>query len=150
MLFRSAECIRMKLGKPDAKGRRSPLPIEGSNFILECDTAVLALGYSVEEEIAETTPELKVTKWGTLLVKSQETGETSREEIYAAGDNVRGADLVVTAVAAARKAARAMHGALLNLKARRKHNLDQLWNVACSGKSLQSKRRELCSANPLP
>ena len=54
---------------------------------------------------AETTPDLKVAKWGTIWVESEETGQTSRKEIWAAGDNVRGADLVVTAVAAARKAA---------------------------------------------
>ncbi len=115
----AAECIRMKLGQPDAKGRRSPVPIEGSNFILECDTVVLALGYSVDQEIVETTPSLKATRWGTILVESEESGQTSREETYAAGDNVRGADLVVTAVAAARKAARTMHERLLALKARR-------------------------------
>jgi glutamate synthase (NADPH/NADH) small chain len=73
----------------------------------------------VDEEIAETTPDLKVSRWGAILVESEETGKTSREDIYAAGDNVRGADLVVTAVAAARSAARTIHRALLNGKARR-------------------------------
>ncbi len=118
---KAAECIRMKLGAPDAKGRRSPVPIEGSNFILECDTVVLAIGYSVEPEIAETTPNLKTTKWGTIWVKTEDeasdSGQTSREEIYAAGDNVRGADLVVTAVSSARHAAAAMHESLAALKA---------------------------------
>jgi glutamate synthase (NADPH/NADH) small chain len=110
----------MKLGAPDAKGRRSPVPIEGSNFILECDTVALAIGYSPETDIPETTANLKTTKWGSVVVESEETGLTTREDLYAAGDNVRGADLVVTAVAAARKAAMAMHQKLVAIKERRR------------------------------
>ncbi|MDP9268166.1 MAG: NAD(P)-dependent oxidoreductase [Acidobacteriota bacterium] len=108
----AAECVRMELGPPDAKGRRSPVEIKGSEFTIACDTAVLAIGYNAETEIPETTPELHTTKWGTVVVKSEETGETEREDIYAAGDAVRGADLVVTAVAAARKAAAHMDAKL--------------------------------------
>jgi len=111
-----AECIRMKLGAPDAKGRRSPVPIEGSNFVIACDTVALAIGYSPETDIPESTPNLKTTKWGSVIVESEETGATSREDLYAAGDNVRGADLVVTAVAAARKAALAMHNKLMLMR----------------------------------
>ena len=99
------ECIRMKLGEPDPKGRRRPVEVPGTEFILEVDTVALALGYNVDPEIAESTRELQVTKWGTIWVESEKTGHTSRQEVWAAGDNVRGADLVVTAVAAARKAA---------------------------------------------
>ena len=116
----AAECIRMKLGAPDAKGRRSPVPIEGSNFTYACDTVVLAIGYSPETDIPETTSNLKTTKWGSIVVESEETGLTSREDLYAAGDNVRGADLVVTAVAAARKAALSMHGKLIAIAEKRK------------------------------
>jgi glutamate synthase (NADPH/NADH) small chain len=116
----AAECIRMKLGAPDAKGRRSPVPIEGSNFTYACDTVVLAIGYSPETDIPETTSNLKTTKWGSIVVESEETGLTSREDLYAAGDNVRGADLVVTAVAAARKAAISMHGKLIDIAEKRK------------------------------
>ena len=112
---KAAECVRMQLGAPDAKGRRSPVPIEGSAFTLECDTVALAIGYNAESEIPDSTPELKATKWGTIIVKSEETGETDREDIYAAGDAVRGADLVVTAIAAARKAAVAMHEKLMRM-----------------------------------
>ncbi len=98
----------MKLGKPDAKGRRAPVPIEDSNFVLECDTAAIAIGYSVEDEIPRTTENLKTTKWGTIWVSSEAEGETSRQkEIWAAGDCVHGADLIVTAMAPARKAASA-------------------------------------------
>ncbi len=109
----ACECIRMKLGKPDVKGRRTPVPIEGSNFVLQCDTAAIAIGYSVEDEIPRTTENLKTTKWGTIWVSSEAEGETSREkEIWAAGDCVHGADLIVTAMAPARKAARAIDRAL--------------------------------------
>jgi len=116
---KAAECVRMQLGAPDAKGRRSPVAIEGSNFVLPCDTVALAIGYNAEAEVPETTPDLKATKWGTVSVESEETGRTSREDVYAAGDNVRGADLVVTALAAARKAAVAMHEQLMKMRAGR-------------------------------
>jgi len=116
---KAAECVRMQLDAPDAKGRRSPVPIEGSNFILPCDTVALAIGYNAETEIPENTHDLKTTRWGTIVVESEETGHTTREEIYAAGDDVRGADLVVTAVAAARKAAHAMHAKLASMNGRR-------------------------------
>jgi glutamate synthase (NADPH/NADH) small chain len=115
----AAECIRMRLGEPDAKGRRSPVPIEGSNLTIHCDTAVLAIGYSPEIDIPATTKNLKTTKWGSILVQTEETGETSREDLFAAGDNVRGADLVVTAVAAARKAATTMHARLMAMRENR-------------------------------
>ena len=115
-VLKAAECIRMQLGKPDAKGRRSPVPIEGSNFVLPCNTVVLAIGYNPETDIPESTENLKTTKWGTILVESEETGRTSREELYAAGDNVRGADLVVTAVASARNAALDMHAKLMAMR----------------------------------
>jgi glutamate synthase (NADPH/NADH) small chain len=114
----ACECIRMKLGKPDVKGRRTPVPIEGSNFTLECDTAVIAIGYSVDDEIAQTTEELKTTKWSTIWVNTEEEGHTSREEIWAAGDCVRGADLIVTAMAPARKSAQAIDRALRARRAR--------------------------------
>lgn len=117
---RAAECIRMRLGNPDEKGRRLPVPIEGSNFAIECDTAVLAIGYSPETEIPEVTQNLATTKWGSIIVESEETGQTTREDLYAAGDAVRGADLVVTAVATARKAAVAMDLRLLALREARK------------------------------
>jgi glutamate synthase (NADPH/NADH) small chain len=107
------ECIRMKLGEPDASGRRRPVEIPGSEFTLEVDTVALGLGYDVDPEISDTTDDLKVTKWGSIWVETEDTGHTSREEIWAAGDNVRGADLVVTAVAAARQAAKDIHRTLL-------------------------------------
>jgi glutamate synthase (NADPH/NADH) small chain len=104
---RAMECIRMQLGEPDASGRRSPVPIEGSNFTVEADTIICALGYKADPLIEKTTSGLKANKWG-LIVVDTETGATSRPGLYAAGDNVTGPDLVVTAMAAARRAAIAM------------------------------------------
>jgi glutamate synthase (NADPH/NADH) small chain len=101
------ECIRMVLGEPDAKGRRKPVPVEGSNFIVEADTAVLALGYWPDPIIGDTTPGLKTRNWGLIVIDS-ETGATSRPGVYAGGDGVTGPDLVVTAMVAGRNAAQAM------------------------------------------
>ena len=101
------ECIKMQLGEPDAKGRRRPVPVEGSNFIVEADTAVLALGYWPDPVIGETTPGLNTHKYGLIIV-DHETGATSRPGVYAGGDDVTGPDLVVTATVAGRKAAAAI------------------------------------------
>jgi glutamate synthase (NADPH/NADH) small chain len=103
----------MELGEPDASGRRRPVPIEGSNFTVDADTVICALGYNADRLIEKTTPGLKVDKWGCFVV-DQETGATSRPCIYAGGDNVTGADLVVTAMAAGRRAAAAMDTYLRN------------------------------------
>jgi glutamate synthase (NADPH) small chain len=101
------ECIRMVLGEPDAKGRRKPVPVEGSNFIVEADTAVLALGYWPDPVIGETTPGLETKNWG-LIVADKATGATTRPGVFAGGDGVTGPDLVVTAMVSGRKAAAAM------------------------------------------
>ena len=98
------ECIEMKLGEPDAKGRRKPVPVEGSNIIVECDTAILALGYWPDPIIGKTTSELDTHDWGLITVCSR-TGATSRDGVFSGGDCVTGPDLVVTAMAAGRKAA---------------------------------------------
>jgi glutamate synthase (NADPH/NADH) small chain len=98
------ECIRMELGEPDAKGRRRPLPIEGSNFHVPAETAILALGYQPDPIIGATTPGLQTHKWG-LIITDHETGATSRLGVFAGGDVATGPDLVVTAMVAGRKAA---------------------------------------------
>ena len=97
----------MELGEPDEKGRRKPVPVENSNFIVEADSAILALGYWPDPIIGETTPDLKTHKWG-LIVADRETGATSRPGVYAGGDDVTGPDLVVTAMVAGRKSAAAI------------------------------------------
>jgi glutamate synthase (NADPH/NADH) small chain len=99
----SVECVRMKLGEPGNDGRRRPEPIEGSNFTVEADTAVLALGYWPDETISNTTPGLKTHNWG--LLETDETHATSVEGVFAGGDAVTGPDLVVTAMKTGREAA---------------------------------------------
>jgi glutamate synthase (NADPH/NADH) small chain len=101
------ECIRMELGEPDKSGRRRPVPIEGSNFFVKADTAVLALGYWPDPVIGETTPDLETRDWG-LIVADQKTGRTSRPGVFAGGDAVTGPGLVVTAMVAGRKAAKSI------------------------------------------
>jgi len=106
------ECVRMELGEPDESGRRRPIPIAGSEFTQEVDTVVLALGFWPDPLIGETTSGLKTHRWG-LIVADEETGRTSRKEVFAGGDNVHGPDLVVTAMAAGMRAAEAIHDYLM-------------------------------------
>jgi glutamate synthase (NADPH/NADH) small chain len=108
------ECLRMELGEPDQSGRRRPVPIAGSNFLVPADTAILALGYWPDETIGQSTPGLETHKWG-LIVVDPETGATSRPGVYAGGDAVTGPDLVVTAMVAGRRAAAAMNRYLAEL-----------------------------------
>jgi len=100
----AVECIEMKLGEPDKKGRRKPVPVENSNFIVDCDTAVLALGYWPDPIISKTTPDLETHDWG-LITADKKNGITSRPGVFSGGDCVTGPDLVVTAMVAGRKAA---------------------------------------------
>lgn len=111
------ECIRMELGEPDAKGRRKPVPVEGSNFLVEADTAILALGYWPDPILGKTTPGLETKKYGELIIDPA-TGSTSRPGVFAGGDAVTGPDLVVTAMVAGRKAAASIHEYLSGLPSR--------------------------------
>lgn len=104
----AVECLQCELGEPDDSGRRRPVPIEGSNFTVEADTVILALGYWPDPLIGESTPDLETHKWG-LIVADKETGATSREGVFAGGDAVTGPDLVVTAMASGRRSAEAIH-----------------------------------------
>ncbi len=105
---RAAQLVRMELGPPDESGRRRPQPVAGSEFTLEADTVVLAIGYNADEAVTASAAGLATDKWG-LVVIDRETGQTTRAGIYAGGDDVNGADLVVTALRDAKIAARAMH-----------------------------------------
>ena len=105
------ECLHMELGEPDDSGRRRPVPIEGSEFIVEANVAVLALGYWPDTTIGDSTPDLDTHNWG-LIVVDPETGATSRPGVFAGGDGVTGPDLVVTAMVAGRKAAQGIHSYL--------------------------------------
>jgi glutamate synthase (NADPH/NADH) small chain len=98
-----AECRRMQLGAPDESGRRRPEPIAGSDFTLDVDIVVLAIGYEPDDLLEKTTPGLRTTNWKTVRV--DEDFQTTRAGVFAGGDNVNGADLVVTAMADGRRAA---------------------------------------------
>ncbi len=109
---RAVELVRMELGPADESGRRRPQPVTGSGFTLEADSVVLAIGYSTDEAVTASAAGLATDRWGNIVI-DRETGKTNRPGIYAGGDNVNGADLVVTALHDGRIAARAMHEYLM-------------------------------------
>ncbi len=100
------ECIEMELGEPDESGRRRPIPKEGTNFVIDVDTVIYALGTNANPIIAQTTPGLETNKWGYLEVN--EKMMTSVPGVFAGGDIVTGAATVIEAMGAGRKAARGM------------------------------------------
>ena len=104
---KSMECIKMELREPDASGRRRPIEIKGSEFELDVDTVIMALGTSPNPLIRTTTPGIEVNKHGCLVV-NEETMQTSRTGIYAGGDAVTGAATVILAMGAGKKAAAAI------------------------------------------
>jgi glutamate synthase (NADPH) small chain len=97
------DCVRIAVGEPDEEGQRHPAIVEGSNFIIDADTAIIALGYYPDPIITATTPGLKTQKWG-MIIADRETGATSRFGVFTGGDVVTGPDTVVTAMVAGRKA----------------------------------------------
>ena len=103
------ECIKMELGEPDASGRRRPVPIKGSNFIINVDAVVIAIGNGSNPLISKTTGGLKSNKHGNIEVVDQETGLTTREGVFAGGDIVTGAATVIEAMGAGKKAAAGIH-----------------------------------------
>ena len=105
---RGMECMQMELGEPDESGRRRPKPIAGSEFTLEVDTVVVAIGNAPNPLIPNTTPQIQTTKWGTI-VADDKTGLTTMPGVYAGGDVVTGAATVILAMGAGRTAADAMH-----------------------------------------
>jgi glutamate synthase (NADPH/NADH) small chain len=102
----------MELGEPDASGRRKPIPMEGSNFRVPFDAAVIAIGNSPNPLIPMTTPGLEISKKGGIVTVA-ETARTSRPEIWAGGDIVRGAATVISAMGDGRIAAASMHQFLM-------------------------------------
>ncbi|MCK5737087.1 MAG: NADPH-dependent glutamate synthase [Spirochaetaceae bacterium] len=104
----SIECIRYELGEPDESGRRRPIPIEGSESIVECDACITAIGNASNPLIKQTTPGLDVNKRGNIIVE-EATGKTSLDNVYAGGDIVLGAATVILAMGEGRRAARAIN-----------------------------------------
>lgn len=109
---RAIESVRMQLGEPDESGRRRPVPIAGSEYTIDVDVVVMAIGNGANPLLPSATPGLETNKWG-YIVADEETGKTSREGVYAGGDIVTGAATVILAMGAARKSARAIHAYLM-------------------------------------
>ena len=101
------ECIKMELGEPDASGRRRPIAVEGSEFTLDVDCVIISIGTSPNPLIKSTTEGLEVNRWGGIIV-TEETGETTKENVYAGGDAVTGAATVILAMGAGKIAAAAI------------------------------------------
>ncbi len=96
--------IKMKLGEPDNSGRRRPIPIEGSEYEMDVDVVIMAIGQGPNPLLLEVTPELKLSKWGNIEA-DPETGKTSKKGVFAGGDIVTGAATVILAMGAGKKAA---------------------------------------------
>ena len=109
------ECIKMELGEPDEKGRRRPMPVEGSNFVLEVDAMIDALGTSPNPLLRMTTPGLEADKHGCLI--ADEKGKTTHEGVFAGGDAVTGAATVILAMGAGKTAATAIDEYIKNKNA---------------------------------
>ncbi len=106
-LLKGMRCVRMELGEPDQSGRRRPVSIEGSEFVIEVDTVVIAIGNGPHPLIPKTTPDLEVTRRGNI-VADPETGRTSKRGVFAGGDIVTGAATVIEAMGAGKRAAAAI------------------------------------------
>ncbi len=101
------ECIEMELGEPDSSGRRKPVVKQDSEFVIDVETVIIAIGQSPNPLITSTTPGLNTQKWGGIIVE-EETGATSKDGVYAGGDAVTGAATVILAMGAGKKAAKAI------------------------------------------
>jgi glutamate synthase (NADPH/NADH) small chain len=108
---KAMECVRMRLREPDESGRRRPVPIEGSDFMMDVDVAIEAVGRTPNPIIKQTTEGLETTEWGGIV--ADEDGKTSIEGVYAGGDIVTGESTVISAMGAGRRAAKAIHEFLL-------------------------------------
>ncbi len=107
------KCIRMELGEPDESGRRRPVEVPGSEFVIEADTVIMSLGTSPNPLISSTTEGLETNKW-KCIVADEEFGKTSKEGVYAGGDAVTGAATVILAMGAGRAGAKGIDEYLKN------------------------------------
>jgi glutamate synthase (NADPH/NADH) small chain len=104
---KALECVRMELGEPDASGRRRPVPVPNSEFLLDVDCVIIAIGTSAHPLVPMTTPGVKVNNRGNI-VADENTGQTTQEGVFAGGDIVTGAATVILAMGAGKKAAQAI------------------------------------------
>jgi glutamate synthase (NADPH/NADH) small chain len=102
------KCIRMELGEPDESGRRRPVEVAGSEFVIDVDTVIMSLGTSPNPLISSTTKGLEIDK-RRCIVAQEENGQTSKEGVYAGGDAVTGAATVILAMGAGKAAAKGIH-----------------------------------------
>lgn len=106
------ECVRMELGEPDESGRRRPQEIKGSNFVIDADTVIIAIGQSANPIVARSATGVETNKWGYFI--ADENGKTTHPKVWAGGDIVTGAATVILAVGAGKKAAKSIHETLSN------------------------------------
>lgn len=102
------QCLKMELGEPDDSGRRRPVPIKGTEFTLQCDLAIVAVGSGANPLLTQSTQGLALNKWG-YIVTDPKTGKTTKKGVWAGGDIVTGAATVILAMGAGREAANSMH-----------------------------------------
>ena len=102
------ECLRMELGEPDDSGRRRPVAIEGSEFHMECDLCIVAVGSGANPLLTSETPDMKLNDWGYVMTE-EKTGKTTKKGVWAGGDIVTGAATVILAMGAGRQAADSIH-----------------------------------------
>ena len=107
------KCIKMELGEPDASGRRKPVVIPGSEFVMELDAVIMSLGTSPNPLISSTTKGLEINK-RRCIVAEEETGKTSKDGVYAGGDAVTGAATVILAMGAGKAGAKGIDEYLKN------------------------------------
>ena len=107
------KCVRMELGEPDESGRRRPVEVEGSEFVIDLDTVIMSLGTTSNPLITSTTEGLETNKW-KCIVADEETGKTSKDRVFAGGDAVTGAATVILAMGAGKAAAKGIDDMLKN------------------------------------
>ncbi|MHA1259063.1 MAG: NADPH-dependent glutamate synthase [Candidatus Heimdallarchaeaceae archaeon] len=108
------ECLKYELGEPDETGRAKPIPIPGSEHLIECDVVIIAVGNEPNPIIPRTTPDLETSKWGTIIT-DRATGKTSKERVYAGGDIATGAATVIAAMGAGKIAAKTIHKQVMGI-----------------------------------
>ncbi|MHA1687158.1 MAG: NADPH-dependent glutamate synthase [Candidatus Heimdallarchaeaceae archaeon] len=112
---KAIECLKYELGEPDESGRARPIPIPGSEHIIECELVIVAIGNNPNPIIPSTTPDLEVSKWGTI-VTDLKTGKTSKDRVYAGGDIATGAATVIAAMGAGKRAAKTIHKQIMGIE----------------------------------
>ena len=102
------ECLKMELGEPDESGRRRPIPIQGSEYRIDCDLVVVSVGAKANPLLTNSTPEIGLNRWGNIIADPV-TGKTTKKAVWAGGDIVTGMATVILAMGAGREAANSIH-----------------------------------------